>query len=71
MFNHPRIVSKVVGPLPNGRTPWLMHEGDPNHLLNGMIFQVGPLNSYEKRSGVCFKQDDILHVSVANPEPAL
>ena len=22
----------VVGPLPNGRTPWLINSGDPNHL---------------------------------------
>ena len=25
---------------PNGRS-WLINGGDPNHLLNGMIFQVG------------------------------
>ena len=25
---------RVVGPLPNGRTPWLINGGDPNHLLN-------------------------------------
>ena len=23
----------VVGPLPNGRTPWLINGGDPNYLL--------------------------------------
>ena len=33
-------LSGVVGPLPNGRTPWLINGGDPNHLLNGMILQV-------------------------------
>ena len=24
---------RVVGPLPNGRTPWLIHGGGSNHLL--------------------------------------
>ena len=33
--------SRVVGPLPNGRTSWLINGGDPNHLLTGMILQVG------------------------------
>ena len=23
---------RVVGPFPNGRTPWLINGGDPNHL---------------------------------------
>ena len=27
---------------------WLTNGGDPNRLLNGMILQVGHLNSYEK-----------------------
>ena len=37
------IVSPITGilPLPNGRTPWLINGGDPNHLLNGMIIQAG------------------------------
>ena len=30
----------VVGPLPNGRTPWLVNGGDPNYLLTQMILQV-------------------------------
>ena len=30
----------VVGPLPNGLS-WLINGGDPNHLLSGMILQVG------------------------------
>ena len=25
-------MDRVVGPLPNGRTPWLINGGDPNHL---------------------------------------
>ena len=25
----------------NGPTPWLINGGDPNHLLTGMILQVG------------------------------
>ena len=33
---------RVVGPLTNGRTPWLINGGDPNHLLIGMILQVDP-----------------------------
>ena len=28
--DHP--LTEVVGPLPDGRTPWLMNGGDPNHL---------------------------------------
>ena len=35
---------RVVGPLPNGRTPWLINGGDPKYLLltsPGMILQVG------------------------------
>ena len=32
---------RVVGPLPNGRTSWLINRVDPNHLLTGMILQVG------------------------------
>ena len=31
----------VVGPLTNGRTPWLINGGDPNHLLTGVILQIG------------------------------
>ena len=31
---------RVVGPLPNGRTSWLINEGDPSYLLTGMILQV-------------------------------
>ena len=31
----------VVGPLPNGRTSWLVNGGDPNYLLSRMILQVG------------------------------
>ena len=31
---------RVVGPLPNGHS-WLINAGDPNHLLTGMILQVG------------------------------
>ena len=32
-----------VGPLPNGRTPWLINRGDPNHLRPSWepILQVG------------------------------
>ena len=26
---------RVVGPLPNGRTPWLINGGDPNYLFTG------------------------------------
>ena len=33
---------RVVGPLPHGRTPWLLNRGDPNHLLIRMILQAGP-----------------------------
>ena len=33
-------LNRVVGPLPNGRTSWLINGGDPNHLLSGMILQV-------------------------------
>ena len=29
----------VVGPLPNGHS-WLIHGGDPNYLLSGVILQV-------------------------------
>ena len=29
-------LNRVVGPLPNGRTPWLINGGDPNYLLTGM-----------------------------------
>ena len=32
-----------MGPLPNGRTPWLVNGGDPNHLLIGVILQVPSL----------------------------
>ena len=31
----------VVGPFPNGRTLGLINGGEPNHLLTGMILQVG------------------------------
>ena len=31
----------VLGPLPNGHS-WLIHGGDPNYLLSGMILQVIP-----------------------------
>ena len=34
-------LSRVVGPLTNGRTSWLINGGDPNHFLIGMILQVG------------------------------
>ena len=37
------LLTGVVGPLPNGRTPWLINGGDPNHLLTGMILQEGVL----------------------------
>ena len=37
-FKSPK--DRVVGPLPNGRTLWLINGGDPNHLLSGMILQV-------------------------------
>ena len=30
-----------MGPLPNGLYKWLINGGDPNHLLTGMILQVG------------------------------
>ena len=36
-----RPLNGVVGPLTNGRTSWLINGGDPNHLLTGMILQVG------------------------------
>ena len=32
-----------MGPLPNGRTPWLVNGGDPNHLPIGVILQVPSL----------------------------
>ena len=32
-----------MGPLPNDPTPWLINGGYPNHLLTGMILQVGPI----------------------------
>ena len=34
-----------MGPLPNGRTSWLINGGDPNHLLTGMILQAPYLKS--------------------------
>ena len=37
-----RPLSRVVGPLPNGRTPWFINGGDPNHLLSEMILPVAP-----------------------------
>ena len=33
-------ITMVGGPLPTGRTPWLINGSDPNHLLTGMILQV-------------------------------
>ena len=33
---------RVLGPLPDGRTSWLISGGDPNHLVTGMILQVAP-----------------------------
>ena len=44
-FHNPWLVRfrpRVVGPLPNGRTPWLIHGGDPNYLLSGMILHLAP-----------------------------
>ena len=38
MVSPPR--PEVVGPLPNGRTPWLINGGDPNYLLSGVILQI-------------------------------
>ena len=37
---------RVVGPLPNGRTPWLVNEGDPLTTCPspGMILQVGSIH---------------------------
>ena len=35
------LIPGVVGPLPNGRTPWLINGGDRNYLVAGMILQVG------------------------------
>ena len=29
---------RVVGPLPNGRTSWLINGGDPNYLLLGSLY---------------------------------
>ena len=34
-------VNGVLGPLPHGHS-WLIHGGDPNYLLSGMILQVIP-----------------------------
>ena len=35
---------RVVGPLPYMASFWLINGGDPNHLLSGMILQVGDIN---------------------------
>ena len=35
---------RVMGPLPNGRTLWLINGGDPNHLLTWTILQIEFLN---------------------------
>ena len=39
--DHKSSKDRVVGPLPNGQTPWLTNGDDSNHLLTGMILQVG------------------------------
>ena len=41
--NHGDRKSPIPGvvPLTNGRTSWLINGGDPNHLLTGVILQVG------------------------------
>ena len=36
--------SRIV-PFIDGRTPWLIHGGDPNYLLTGMTLQVCHLNA--------------------------
>ena len=41
-----------MGPLPNGRTPWLENGGAPNHLLTGMILQVPCIS-------LCVSNDDV------------
>ena len=34
-------LTEVVGPLPNGHSwLWLIHGGDPNYFVSGMILQV-------------------------------
>ena len=41
-------ITVVVGPLPNGRTLWLINGGDPNYLISGVILQVRRhLSSYK------------------------
>ena len=35
-------------PFQNGRTPWLINGGGPNHLLTGMILQAGVHNVNSK-----------------------
>ena len=45
-----RPLSKVMGPLPNGRTLWLINGGDPNHLryLGWTSKDLGPKKSGAK-----------------------
>ena len=39
--DHFRPLTGDMGPLPNGRNPWLINGGDPNYLLSGgPILQV-------------------------------
>ena len=39
-WNVPYITGVVAGPLPNGRTSWLLNGGDPSYLLSGVTLQV-------------------------------
>ena len=50
---------RVVGPLPNGRTPWRINGGDPNHLLTGIILQVGDVISRNERVDTPLKFNEI------------
>ena len=52
VHNHSYFLSpkdRVVGLLPNGRTPWLISGGDPNHLSN---FTVGKYTSPMNPKGI-------------------
>ena len=53
---------RIVGPLPNGRTPWLINEGDPNYLLSRMI-----LHGFQ--SGVIHYWGEISHLQPGNVCP--
>ena len=53
---------QVVGPLPNGQTPWLINGGYwvTNHLLTGMILEViidDNWNIFSEVGGTSFKKN--------------